>query len=70
MVTVLDADSWAPNEYFRELNKKIRNNPEDRYRSFFTAPQIYTRNNFDVPVVNRVYDIMHSFAHLASMVAI
>ena len=36
----------------------------------FCPPQIYTRNNFDVPIVNRVYDIMHSFAHLSNLASV
>lgn len=29
--------------------------------------QIFTRNNLDVPVFTRVYDILHSFAHMSNM---
>ena len=36
----------------------------------FCAPQIYTRNNLDVPIANRVYDIMHSFVHLSNLQAV
>ena len=40
------------------------------HKSIFSPPQIYTRNNLDVPVVNRVYDIMHSFVHLSNLASV
>ena len=31
------------------------------------APQIFTRNNLDVPIFTRAYDMMHSFAHASQL---
>ena len=30
-------------------------------------PQIFTRNNLDVPIFTRVFDLMHSFAHASNL---
>ena len=35
----------------------------------FCPPQIFTRNHLEVPVFNRIYDMMHSLVHLSSLVA-
>lgn len=35
----------------------------------FCPPQIYTRNNLEVPIFNRVFDILMTIAHLSSMVS-
>ena len=40
------------------------------HKSIFCPPQIYTRNYLEVPVLNRVYDMMHSFVHLSNLVAV
>lgn len=67
MVTVIDADSWAPNKYFIEVNRHIRRHPEDRHQTIFSPPQIFTRNNTEVPIFTRVYDVMNTFLHLSNL---
>ena len=70
MLTIIDSDSWAPELYFKTMNRYISEDPEIFQKAIFCAPQIFTRNNLDVPVFNRVYDIMHSFVHLSNLQAI
>ena len=70
MLTIIDADSWAPEEYFQTINRKVKENPELFHKVMFSAPQIYTRNNLEVPIISRVYDIMHSFVHLSNLAAL
>ena len=36
----------------------------------FHPPQIFTRNNLDVPIFTRVYDVMHSFTHIANLFSV
>lgn len=67
MLTILDADSWAPDLYFDVLEEKIYEEYEDRHLRVYQPIQIFTRNNMDVPVVTRVYDIIHSFAHMSNL---
>ena len=43
-LTIMDADSWAPNVYFDEIESHIGNNFEQRENLFFEPPQIFTRN--------------------------
>ena len=69
-LTILDADSWAPNIYFDLVEEHIIKNYEKRHTCIYQPPQIFTRNNLDVPVITRVYDMMHSFAHCSNLFSI
>jgi len=69
-LTILDADSWAPNVYFDIMDEHIIANMDKRHSFIYQPPQIFTRNNLDVPVFTRVYDMMHSFAHCANLYSI
>ena len=69
MLTIIDADSWAPQEYFLQMEAQIGLEPERMHQTMFNAPQIFTRNHLEVPMPNRIYDGMHSLVHLSSMVA-
>lgn len=69
-LTVLDADSWAPDLYFDILEEEIIKNYEKRFTIIFQPPQIFTRNNLDVPVTTRVYDLMHSFLHCSNLFSV
>lgn len=33
----------------------------------YSPTQIFTRNNLDVPMFTRIYDILHSFAHVSNL---
>ena len=70
MLTIIDSDSWAPNHYFSEVDCYLRRNKEKINKVIFSAPQIFTRNSFKVPVVVRIYDMMHSMIHLANLPAL
>ena len=63
MLTIIDADSWAPELYFDVLQDKIREQHEDMYERLWFPTQIFTRNYLDVPMFTRIYDLLHSFAH-------
>jgi len=45
LVTVIDADSWAPNAYFNELEDHLYQNFDNRHLFIYQPAQIYTRNN-------------------------
>ena len=66
----MDADSWAPDLYFDIMEEHIMKNFEMRHNYIFQPPQIFTRNNLDVPVFTRVYDVMHSFIHCSNLFSI
>ncbi len=66
-LTVLDADSWAPDLYFDILEEEIIKNYEKRHTLIFQPPQIFTRNNLDVPVITRTYDLMNSYINCSSL---
>ena len=44
-LTILDADSWAPNIYFDLMEEHIIKNYEKRHIFIYQPPQIFTRNN-------------------------
>ncbi len=69
-LTILDADSWAPDLYFDILEEEIIKNYEKRHMIIFQPPQIFTRNNLDVPITTRVYDLMHAFSHCTNLYSI
>ena len=69
MVTVVDADSWAPDCYFNEVEDHIFSNFENRHSFIYQPTQIYTRNNLEVPVVVRTYDDMYSSLHASNQVS-
>ena len=58
MLTILDADSWAPDVYFDVLEEKIREEYEQRHERVYQPIQIFTRNHLEVPIVTRVYDML------------
>ena len=66
MVTILDVDSWAPNLYFDILEQKILQEYDERHLRSYQPIQIFTRNHLQVPITTRVYDILHSFAHMTN----
>ena len=70
MLTILDADSWAPNIYFDFVEEHLIKNYEKRHTFIYQPPQIFTRNNLDVPIFTRVYDMMHSFAHCSNLFSV
>lgn len=65
----MDADSWAPNAYFNEVEDHIYKNFEDRKNFIYQPTQIFSRNNMDVPVFVRTYDDMFASFHAASVAA-
>lgn len=44
-LTIIDADSWAPNIYFDVIDEHIKENYEDRFRYIYQPTQIFTRNH-------------------------
>lgn len=68
-VTVMDADSWAPNAYFDEVEEHIYNHLDKRHTFIYQPPQIYSRNNMEVPIFVRTYDDMYASFHAASITA-
>jgi hypothetical protein len=70
MLTVLDADSWAPDAYFDNLEEHLIANYSKKHLFIYQPPQIFTRNNMEVPVFTRVYDMMHAFAHCSNLFSV
>ena len=68
-VTVMDADSWAPNAYFNELEDHLFNNLEKRHLFIYQPTQIFTRNDQEVPIFVRTYDDMYSSFQAAANAA-
>jgi hypothetical protein len=66
----MDADSWAPDIYFDMVEEHLLKNFQNRHKLFYQPPQIFTRNNLDVPVFTRVYDVIHSFIHVSNLFSI
>ena len=66
-LTIIDADSWVPETYMEILEEQIHGHYEDRYTKIYQPTQIFTRNYLDVPIVTRVYDIFHAFAHTSNL---
>lgn len=66
-VTVIDADSWAPGVYFDLVEEEIIKDYSKRYSMIFMPPQIFTRNHLDVPILTRVHDLLHGYAHCSNL---
>lgn len=67
-ITVVDADSWAPNCYFNEVEDHLFKNFDNRHDFIYQPTQIYTRNNMDVPIIVRTYDDMFSSLHASNQI--
>lgn len=68
-MTIIDADSWCPNIYLEEVELYLRNNYERKNKTFFSCPQIYTRNQMEVPAFSRVCDFTYSQVHNSNLFA-
>jgi hypothetical protein len=64
-LTIIDADSWVPEVYIREvedhLSKPKHSSSRERY--IYQPNQIFTRNHLDVPIITRAYDQLHGSMH-------
>jgi hypothetical protein len=61
-VTVLDCDSLVPKEYIDHVNAYIIKDTEKSYKCVFNPGQIQRRNDMNVPVITRIFDINHAYA--------
>jgi hypothetical protein len=66
----MDADSWAPDIYFDMVEEHLLKNFQHKHKLFYQPPQIFTRNNLDVPVFTRIYDVMLSHIHVSNLFSI
>lgn len=65
VLTIIDADSWVPEIYIRELDDHL-SQPQhlaERERYIYQSNQIFTRNHLDVPIFTRTYDQVHGSMH-------
>jgi hypothetical protein len=69
-ITVIDADSWAPNIYFDEVESHILANLDNKFKFIYQPPQIFTRNHLEVPIITRIYDMMHGYAHHSNLFSV
>jgi hypothetical protein len=65
LLTIIDADSWVPEVYIREVEDHLFEpyHLKQRERYIYQSNQIFTRNHLDVPVVTRTYDQVHGGMH-------
>jgi hypothetical protein len=68
-ITVIDADSWVPEIYIHEVQERIDTEYELRHKTIFEPAQMYTRNNLEVPITTRVYDLSHGAIHFTNLVS-
>jgi hypothetical protein len=71
-LTIIDADSWVPAIYIKEIEDHMTTdkNYARRFNYIYCPNQIYTRNHLDVPIFTRTYDQLHSCMHHSNMVSI
>ncbi len=53
--------------YYELVDDYISKNNEEKYKNIFQPPQIYTKNQLEVPVFTRVQDMMHSGMHFSNL---
>lgn len=72
MLTIIDADSWVPPIYIREIEEHLSAGENfSRRNKFIYAPnQIFTRNHLDVPIFSRTYDQLHSCMHHSNLLSV
>jgi hypothetical protein len=70
MLTIIDADSWVPNNYTKEINRTIRENYGSRHRLLFNSPHIYTQNLEKVTIANKTIDMIHAQNHFTVLYSI
>lgn len=68
-LTIMDADSWAPEVYIAEVQERIEKEYELRHITIFEPAQMFFRNHLDVPLTTRVYDMSHSGIHFTNLVS-
>ena len=66
-LTIIDADTWAPNIYFDEMEEHITKNWEKRHTFIYQPPQMFSRNHMDVPMMVRAYDLLHGTMHFTNL---
>ena len=69
MLTIIDADSWVPEVYIEIMEEKIMESEGDYIKTIYQPNQIFTRNNLEVPVITRAFDIFHAFAHTSNLLS-
>lgn len=70
MLTIIDADSWVPNKYVKEINRLLKENYGSRHRLLFHPPHIFTQNHERVSILNRVYDRMYAKVHFSLLYSV
>ncbi len=64
MVTIIDADSWAPEAYFNKVEQLLRSKEHDFDKTIFCPSQINGRNCYETPTPARTFDELHQMATL------
>jgi cellulose synthase/poly-beta-1,6-N-acetylglucosamine synthase-like glycosyltransferase len=67
MLTIIDADSWVPSMYIKEMNRLLKENYSSRHRIIFHPPQIFTQNHLKVPAVTRMLDMSYAQMHFSNL---
>lgn len=69
-LTIIDADSWVPEIYMLEMQERIDAQYDLRYKTIFQPAQMYSRNNLEVPLTTRVYDLSHGALHFTNLIGV
>ena len=56
LFTTLDADNWMHEIYFSEVQLYLSKHDWNLDRYMFAPNQMFTRNNLNVPMINRAAD--------------
>lgn len=67
MLTIIDADSWVPQQYINEVDAHLSSMEEEKYKTIFEPCQMFTRNHLYVPAMNRTYDISHGMVQFSNL---
>ena len=70
ILTIMDCDSICPKEYPDQVNQYLYKNPTETHNVVFNPPQIFKRNDLNVPIFTRSFDNYHAFAHCNSSVSL
>jgi hypothetical protein len=72
LLTIIDADSWVPEVYIRELEDHLiqPKHLQQRERYIYQSNQIFTRNHLDVPFITRTYDQVHGGMHSNNLLSL
>ena len=67
MLTIIDADSWVPQQYIERVEQHLSANYAKRNEFIYQPCQMFTRNHMEVPNFTRTYDSSHGLVHFSNL---